>query len=217
MMEPNEPVGVVIPLETRMTLFMDSVSREHLTSHSTGPINIHTLREHCASLDHLRSANMSVSTLRAMGAAVVDDLVLLGFDAIDLRNGRFLTQVVAEYGRDEARRAFLTSARDAVAIAPSNVPDVLNMTANDVLALCTNNPISASDVLRSMIGYRAGSNATYHLGIEPVLRGIIASTLIETGLRAAHLRPLGIDACVLITCMDASTADLRALNLSFSV
>lgn len=192
------------PLE-RTTLFLDSgLSQEYVLGLPL--ITFDLVRQHCASADHVRAANLSVVKLRRMGASTAGHLRQLGFDATDLRNEGFCVQVVNEYGEKAVQQAFLDTASNVRKVAGSNAMDVLKLSVNWMVSECKNDPVNASGTLRNIIKY---------LGVESTLTQLAMPTLVETGLTSVELARLGVTVDYLTTCMHATDDDLRTLKYTF--
>ena len=87
--------GVSLDSRERVTLFIESdLSIDYVLGLPL--IHYDLVREHCASTDHIRAANLSVTKLRRMGASTPDALKALGFDMYDLRNESWCVQLVNE-------------------------------------------------------------------------------------------------------------------------
>ena len=198
-------VGVSLEPRERIALFLDSDLAEDYVL-GLPLISFDLVREHCASTDHLRSANLSVVKYRRMGADTADKLRLLGFDATDLRNEGFCVQMVNEYGEEAVQQAFVDTASNVRRVAGSPAMDVLKLSVNWAIAMCKSDPINAMSTLRACI---------HQAGVPGTLMQLSMPTLVETGLRCVELTRLGITVDVLSSCMHATDEDLRMLNYTF--
>ena len=197
--------GVSLDTRERIALFLDSdLSQDYVLGLPL--ISFDLVREHSASTDHLRSANLSVIKYRRMGASTPSHLRLLGFDATDLRNEGFCVQMVNEYGEEAVQQAFVDTASNVSKIAGSPAMDVLKISVNWAISICRADPINAMCTLRACI---------QQVGVDATLMQLSMPTLVETGLKRVELTRLGITIDVLSSCMHASDDDLRVLNYTF--
>lgn len=197
--------GVSLDPRERIALFTDSdLSIDYVLGLPL--ITYDLVREHCASTDHIRAANLSVVKLRRMGASTPDALKTLGFDVYDLRDENFCVQLVNEYGEGAVQKAFLDTPSNVSMIAGTHSMDVLKLSVNWIVSECKSDPICAKRALRCLIEHR---------GLEPTLTQLAMPSLIETGLRNVELSKLGVTADVLISCMHATSEDLRTLHYTF--
>lgn len=197
--------GVSLTPRERIALFLDSDLAEDYVL-GLPLISFDLVREHCASTDHLRAANLSVIKYRRMGANTAGQMRLLGFDATDLRNEGFCVQMVNEYGAEAVQKAFVGTSSDVRKVAGSPAMDVLNLTLNWAVSMCQRDPINAIGTLRACIK---------QLGVDGALMQLSMPTLVETGLRSVELTRLGITIDTLSSCMHATDEDLRTLNYTF--
>lgn len=197
--------GVSLEMRERVAIFLDSdLSDEYVLGLPL--ITYDLVREHCASADHLRAANLSVVKLRRMGASTAEHLRALGFDATDLRDERFCVQMVNEYGEEAVRQTFIETASNLRKIADSSAMEVLKISVNTSVSMCINDPISALSTLRALIA---------RMGVESMLVQLSMPTLVETGLKCVELARLGITVDMLLSHMHASDDDLRTLCYTF--
>jgi len=198
-------VGVSLDARERIALFLDSdLAPDYILSLPL--ITFDLVREHCASTDHLRSANLSVVKYRRMGASTPAQLRLLGFDAADLRDEGFCVQMVNEYGEEAVQLAFVDTPSNVRKIAGSPAMDVLKLSVNWAIGMCKADPINAMCTLRACIE---------QVGVEATLMQLSMPTLTETGLKRVELTRLGITIDVMSSCMHATDDDLRVLNYTF--
>lgn len=197
--------GVSLDARERIALFLDSdLGDEYVLGLPL--ITFDLVREHCASTDHLRAANLSVTKYRRMGASTPAHLQQLGFDATDLRNESFCVQMVNEYGEEAVQEAFIDTASNVCKIAGSPAMEVLKLSVNWAVAMCKSDPINAMSTLRACIKQTS---------VEVTLMQLSMPTLVETGLRCVELTRLGITVDVLSSCMHATDEDLRTLQYTF--
>lgn len=197
--------GVSLDSRERVTLFIESDLSIHYVL-GLPLIHYDLVREHCASTDHIRAANLSVTKLRRMGASTPDALKALGFDMYDLRNESWCVQLVNEYGAEAVQQAFLDTPYNVSMIAGVPAMDVLKLTVNWIVSNCKSDPISAQRALRCLIAHR---------GLETTLTQLSMPSLVETGLRNVELSRLGVTVDVLVSCMHATSDDLRSLHYTF--
>jgi len=199
--------GVSLDARERIALFLDSDLAEDYVL-GLPLITFDLVREHCASTDHLRSANLSVIKYRRMGAATAEQMRLLGFDATDLRDENFCVQMVNEYGEEAVQQAFVKTASSVRKIAGSPAMEVLKLTVNWAVSMCKSDPLNAISTLRACVE---------QMGVETILNQLSMPTLIETGLKSVELTRLGITVDLLSSCMHANDEDLRTLHYTFRI
>lgn len=201
----SDDLGVSLDVRERIALFLDSdLAEEYVLGLPL--ITFDLVREHCASTDHLRSANLSVTKYRRMGAKTPSHLRQLGFDATDLRNESFCVQMVNEYGEEAVQCAFVDTASNVRKIAGSPAMDVLKLSVNWAITMCKSDPINAMSTLRACIDQTS---------VESTMMQISMPTLTETGLKRVELTRLGVTVDILSSCMHATDEDLRVLNYTF--
>lgn len=203
--DSSTSVGVSLDPRERIALFLDSDLAEDYVL-GLPLISFDLVREHCASTDHLRAANLSVIKYRRMGASTAEHMRLLGFDATDLRNEGFCVQMVNEYGEAAVQQVFVDTSANVRKIAGSPAMDVLKLSLNWAISMCKSDPINAMTTLRAFIK---------QIGVEGTLMQLSMPTLVETGLRCVELTRLGFTIDALSSCMHATDDDLRTLNYTF--
>ena len=148
----------------------------------------------------IRAAKLPLSMLKEMGMEHVMLSRQLGFDAMDLADGPFAADALAEFGRDAVVDAFLGEAGDAVCLAGSAAATILKISVEELLQRCVAAPEEAAAVLQQQIPRALA------------LTGVGALTLLDTGLRATALIRLGIDRVIVEKLTGASGTRLELLG-----
>lgn len=119
-----------------------------------------------------------VALKQQLGVAHASQLRRLGFDALHLVDPVWCQEANAAFGAAEVIEAFLVSPHDAVSLSGSEAVATLNISVDQLLEACAGAPTEAVSVLQQ---------ATQ----AAPLKGVRATTLLDTGLRAPQLKQLG--------------------------
>ena len=138
------------------------------------------LRRGCTAANVVCSGLMA-SQLQARGVKSANMLRRLGFDSLHLVDAGICSDFSNVYGADAIRRTFLTTPSDAVVVSGSEAPQILGLTPDFLLSLCAGAPVEASNVISQHDAQGA-----------ELLKQVSVGTLLDTGLRAAQLKALGI-------------------------
>ena len=138
------------------------------------------LRRGCTAANIVCSG-VNAGQLRERGVKHATTLRRLGFDSLHLVDSSICSDFSREFGADAVQRAFLTSASDAVVVAGTEAVSILCLTPDFLLSLCAGAPIEASNVI-----------AQHDTPAAELMKEVTTSVLLDTGLRAAQLRSLGI-------------------------
>lgn len=128
---------------------------------------------------NISCAGIRPMALKAHGVVSAAQLRRLGFDALHLVDPVMATEANAAYGATDVIAAFLVAPQDAVALAGSAAMGTLNLSVQQLLEVCAGAPTEAVEVLKQV--QTTGSP----------LRGVKATTLLDTGMRAQQLKQLG--------------------------
>lgn len=156
-----------VSAEQALNLDISQISFQYLVSKNVPPVNI-------------VSAGMKPHLLKKIGAETPGALRRIGFDALYLVDPIFCSEMNGAYGADAVVETFLATPADAVALAGSEAMDILNITLQQLLETCAGAPVEASTVLTQAWN-------------EQSTDSVVASTLLDTGLRAAQLKSIGFN------------------------
>lgn len=144
---------------------------------------------------NLVTAELRPLALKKFGVSDAQQLRRLGFDALHLVDPLFCREANAAYGAEGVIDAFLTSAADSVALAGTEALTTLGISMKRLLEACAGAPTEASAVIQQ------------DKSVEP-LKGVGASVVLDTGLRAPQLKALGINFIRASQQMNASNEEM---------
>lgn len=127
---------------------------------------------------NLCTAGIRPLQLKQLGIVQARHLRRLGFDALHLVDPIWCVEANAAYGAAEVIDAFLVAPQDAVSLSGTDAISTLNVSMQQLLEVCAGAPTEAISVLQ-----QSSSAAP--------LKGVVATTLLDTGLRAPQLKQLG--------------------------
>lgn len=163
-------------LRQRMSLVIEAnMTAEKITAMRDAEIDHAFLLEHNISTTLLRASKITPLQLKAHGTNTVDKLSELGFTTLHLLDDAWCIGCVSAYGAPKLLDAFLATTNDAVVLAASPAITLLGINLGILLLMCCEQPVAAREVL-----------AQYKH-----VRNVPPETLLETGLRAKDLQPLG--------------------------
>ena len=148
---------------------------------------------------NLQTAFMGPTSLKARGAHTPQQLRQLGFDALHLCDPDFCNEASMAYGAGPVVSAFLSTAKDAVAVAGMEAMHILNITSSQLLERCAGFPGEATAVLEQLTP-----------GVA--LQGVPAVTLLDAGLRAESLKQCGYGLAAVVEQVAPSGHELGKLG-----
>tara|TARA_X000001036_G_scaffold110111_2_gene103199 strand:+ start:1465 stop:2076 length:612 start_codon:yes stop_codon:yes gene_type:complete len=128
---------------------------------------------------NITAAGIRPLQLKKIGFDTPLHLKRVGFDALHFVDPVFCAEANAAYGSTAILETFLAYPSDAVALAGSEAVELLGIRTEDLLQVCAGAPTEAAAVLQQTTS-------------AAPLRGVAAATLLDTGLRGAPLRELGV-------------------------
>lgn len=123
----------------------------------------------------IRAAKITPLQLKAHGTRTAAQLADLGFNTLHVMDDEWCDDAIAAYGAPALLDQFLNTTNDAVILAGTDAVERLGINLGLLLLICSEQPGPAREVLAQY------KNA----------RNVPPETLIETGLRAPDLVPLG--------------------------
>jgi hypothetical protein len=163
-------------LRQRLALVIEAnTTAEKIAAMSDGDINHTFFLEHGISPTLLRAAQITPLQLKAHGTRTAAQLADLGFNTLHMMDEEWCDDAIAAYGAPALLDQFLNTTNDAVILAGTEVVERLGVNLGLLLLMCCEQPAAAREVLAQY------KNA----------RNVPPETLIETGLRAPDLVPLG--------------------------
>ena len=163
----------------KLTLFHGSgLSAEMALSTRDEDITFDLLLTNGVKALNICTAGIRPLALKNFGVVQCSQLRRLGFDALHLVDPVWCQEANAAFGATEVVEAFLLSPQDAVSLAGTEAVTTLNIEMQQLLETCAGAPTEAISVL---------SQCT---DASP-LKGVGATTLLDTGLRAPQLKQLG--------------------------
>ena len=163
-------------LRQRIALVIEAnTTAEKISAMSDADINHAFFLEHGISPTLLRAAQITPLQLKAHGTRTAAQLADLGFNTLHMMDDEWCDDAVAAYGAPALLDQFLQTTNDAVILAGTDVVERLGVNLGLLLLMCEGQPAAAREVLAQY------KNA----------RNVPPETLIETGLRASDLVPLG--------------------------
>lgn len=157
-----------------------AISAEQALKMNDSEITFNVWKENGVTALNLVTAELRPLTLKKFGVSDAQKLRRLGFDALHLVDPLFCKEANAAYGAEDVIDAFLTSPADAVALAGTEALTTLGVTMERLLESCAGAPTEALAVVQQ------------DKSSEP-LKGVGASVVLDTGLRAPQLKSLGIN------------------------
>ena len=164
-----------------------------------------TLSEHGVSAKNILAAQLGPrDLLRLSLVEKPDDFANLGFDALHLAEYEdFAGELTELFGASEARRVFVTTAADAVALSASPAQTMLGLGVSELLALCIGQPDEACAVLQQLVPKAPVS-----------LNGLCGSDLVACGVTIQSLAQVGVSLGLLMS-LRVDHASLTALGFRF--
>ena len=163
-------------LRQRLALVIEAdATAEKIAGMADGEIDHAFFLQHRISPTLLRAAAITPLQLKAHGTRTAAQLAELGFNTLHLMDDEWCDDAIAAYGAPALLDQFLTTSNDAVILAGTGVAERLGVNLGLLLLLCSEQPGPAREVL----------------GQYKNVRSVPPETLIETGLRASDLEPLG--------------------------
>ena len=151
---------------------------------------------------NIACAGIRPMALKAYGAESAQQLRRLGFDALHLVDPAMAVEANAAYGATDVIASFLVAPQDAVALAGSAAMGTLNLSVQQLLEVCAGAPTEALEVLKQV--QTTGSP----------LKGVNATTLLDTGVRAAQLKQLGYGISAMRELAELGPEHLRKFGFS---
>lgn len=163
----------------KLTLFHGSgMSAEAALGTPDDQINFDLMLTNGVKAINICTAGIRPMALKQLGVAQASQLRRLGFDALHLVDPVWCQEANAAFGAAEVIQAFLVSPQDAVSLSGSEAVATLNLSTEQLLEACAGAPTEAISVLQQSTD-------------AAPLKGVRASTLLDTGLRAPQLKQLG--------------------------
>ena len=188
-------IAMEFTLRQRLALVIEAdTTAEKIVGMADGDINHGFFLQHRISPTLLRAAAITPLQLKAHGTCTAMQLADLGFNALHMMDEEWCEDAIAAYGAPALLDQFLTTTNDAVILAGTDVVERLGVNLGLLLLMCSEQPGPAREVLAQY------KNA----------RSVPPETLIETGLRAPDLVPLGFTE-------DRLRADTLATDAQLSV
>ena len=168
-----------LSVRQKLTIFHgSSLSAEVVLGTADDAINFDLLLKNSVTALNLTTAGVRPLELKRRGVTAAAQLRRLGYDALHLVDPVTCNEASAAFGAVDVVQNFLCTPSDAVALAGSEAVATLGISVEQMLAACAGAPTEALSVLQQ---------AT----MEAPLQGVQATTLLDTGLRAAQLKQLG--------------------------
>lgn len=179
-MSVRKHVDMALSPKQRLTLFHGTdVSAERALLMPEGEIDFDMLMKHGVRALSIATAGIRPLTLKTLGVAGSSQLRRLGFDALHLVDATWCQEAAAAYGAQDVVDVFLQTPSDAVALAGSEALSTLGVGMQRLLEVCAGAPTEAIAVLQQV-------------PVESPLEDVLASTLLDTGLRAPQLKQMGL-------------------------
>ena len=163
-------------------------------------VTYQTMRKYHVHFQNLRAAGLEPTELRARGFETLDHFRDVGMDALDLCDAGWTRSLVAAFGSEHVKRAFVRTPEDVNLLVASDGARVLGITLDEALEHCAGSPEVAAAVLVTQ------SNMPAALG------GTSAQRLLDPGLRAPSLARLGLGVGVLVQHMEVTAAQAASLG-----
>ena len=150
--------------------------------------------------ESFRAAGMLPIQLKARGVEDAQTLRALEFNALDLVDSSWCASAISAFGAERVVAEFVLTSQDAVVLAGTGAMHQLGLDIATLLLLCSGVPRAANAVLQLA---------------QPrsqCLQGVAPATLSDAGIRAEHLRALGLDAAAVARQTRASAEQLNELG-----
>ena len=150
--------------------------------------------------ESFRAAGLTPIQLKARGVGDAQTLRALEFNALDLVDSSWCASAISAFGADRVVAEFVLTSQDAVVLAGTGAMHQLGLDIATLLLLCSGVPRAANAVLQLA---------------QPrsqCLQGVAPATLSDAGIRAEHLRALGLDAAAVARQTRASAEQLNELG-----
>ena len=168
-----------LSVRQKLTMFHGSgLGAEVVLTMQDEAVNFDLMLKNAVTALHLTAAGVRPLELRRRGMSTAAQMRRLGYDALHLVDPVTCNEASAAFGAADVLQNFLCTPSDAVALAGSEAVTTLGITVEQLLAACAGAPTEALSVLQQV-------------AVEAPLRGVDATTLLDTGLRAAQLKQLG--------------------------
>ena len=191
-----------LDVRQRLTLFNGSgLNAEQALSTNEDDITYEFLIKHGVKALNIACAGIRPLALKKLGAVEAQQLRRLGFDALHLVDPVFCNEANAAYGAADVIGAFLNTPQDAVALAGSEAMGTLNLTIEQLLSACAGAPTEAVSVIQQ------SKEAS-------VFRGVNATTILDTGLRAPQLKQLGYNLASIHEVVGMGPNEIRKLGFT---
>lgn len=178
-MSVRKAAATELTVRQKLTIFHGSgLNAETILGTEDEQINFELMLKNGVTALNLSTAGVRPLELKRRGVTEAAHLRRLGYDALHLVDPVTCNEASAAFGAADVVQNFLCTPSDAVALAGSEAMSTLGIGMNQLLAACAGAPTEALSVLKQ---------AT----MEAPLRGVQASTLLDTGLRAPQLKQLG--------------------------
>lgn len=197
--DPNSNLGV----KARLCLFHETgITAEKALSLADDEITFSFLIESGSKSTNILTAGLGPMELKTRGAQTAGSLRKMGFDAVSLCDKVFANQASLAYGAVEVKKAFIVSPQDAVSVAGSEAVHILDIGVQTLLEVCAGAPLQALCVLQQL---PRGCS----------LQGVLADTLLDTGLRQKALNSLGYSISQVVSQCNANSKHLAKLGFHF--
>ena len=191
-------------LKQRLCLFHNTpMPAEEALALDVAQITAELLLEKGVKASNIAAAGLGPAALHSMGVREPTTLRSMGFTALYLADAVFASEANSAYGGPSVIDAFLISASDAVCIAGSDAVGILGVTTEQLMAVCAGAPTEAAAVLQQTPGGAA-------------LQGVLATTLLDTGLRRPKLMELGYSLHAVVKQTGATHIELAKLGFGLS-
>lgn len=150
--------------------------------------------------ESFRAAGVTPIQLKARGVKDAQTLRALDFSALDLVDPTWCASAISAFGADNIVAEFVLTPHDAVVLAGTGSMHQLGLDVATLLLLCSGAPRAANAILQLA---------------QPrsqCLQGVAPATLCDAGIRAEHLRALGLDATAVARQTRASAEQLNELG-----
>lgn len=169
-----------LSVRQKLTMFHDSgLSAEVVLGTDDKAINFDLMIKNAVKALNLTTAGVRPIELKRRGVTTAAQMRRLGYDALHLVDPVICNEASAAFGAADVVENFLCTASDAVALAGSEAVSTLGISVEQLLSACAGAPTEALSVLQQVT-------------VDAPLRGVCATTLLDTGLRAPQLKQLGI-------------------------
>lgn len=178
-MSVRKALDTDLNVRQKLTMFHgSSLGAEAVLSMQDDDINFDLMLKNHVTALNLTTAGVRPLELKRRGVVAAAQLRRLGYDALHLVDPVTCNEASAAFGASDVVLNFLCTPSDAVALAGSEAVTTLGISVEQMLAACAGAPTEALSVLQQVT-------------VETPLRGVQATTLLDTGLRAPQLKQLG--------------------------